>query len=112
MGFQDQASSDAPAGFTVTLALSVDDAGQLWAAAAERALAAPGMTLADVLDTLGPREDPSIADCIAMLTAPAAIPGCTLQGYVVREAPTPVSGPAQVVQMPEPAIALRSAANG
>ncbi|MBO9623746.1 MAG: hypothetical protein J7500_13650 [Sphingomonas sp.] len=112
MGSRDQASADTPASFTVTLTLKVEDAGQLWAAAAERALAAPGMTLADVLDTLGPREDPSIADCIAMLTAPAAVPGCTLEGYAVREAPTPVSGPAQVVQMPEPAIPLRPVANG
>jgi hypothetical protein len=65
--------SGASGSFTVALTLTVADARALWSAAADRALAAPGMTLADVLDTIGPREDPSIADCIALLTGPAAI---------------------------------------
>ncbi|NWN13548.1 hypothetical protein GY655_27760, partial [Escherichia coli] len=47
--------SEAAAGYTVTLTLTVEDARVLWAAAADRALAAPGTTLADVLDTIGPR---------------------------------------------------------
>ncbi len=71
--------------YTVTLTLSVDDMNALWEAAAERALRAPGMTLANVLDTLGPREDPSISDCIAMLTAPAPVAGCTASDFVVEE---------------------------
>ncbi len=87
------------ASYTVTLSLTVEDARALWAAAAERALAAPGMTLADVLDTIGPREDPSIADCIAMLTAPAALPGCTLEGYEVLD-PDMDLAPAQIIQLP------------
>jgi hypothetical protein len=112
MGFRDQASSNTPASFTVTLSLAVEDAERLWAAAAERALASPGMTLTDVLDTIGPREDPSIADCIAMLTAPAAVPGCALDGFAVREAPTAVGGSAQLVQMPDRGLTLLPAANG
>lgn len=70
--------------YRVTLTLSVEDAHALWSAAAERAMRAPGMTLADVLDTIGPREDPSIAECIAMLAAPAPIAGCALDDYAVR----------------------------
>lgn len=46
----------------------------------------PGMTLSDVLDTIGPREDPSIADCIAMLAGPTPVAGCTLQEFEVAEA--------------------------
>lgn len=71
--------------FMVTLTLTVEDARALWSAAADRALAAPGMTIADVLDTIGPREDPSILECISMLTAPAAIPGCALEAFDVRD---------------------------
>ena len=112
MNFRDQVSLDMSPSFTVTLTLKVDDAERLWAAAAERALASPGMTIADVLDTLGPREDPSIPDCIAMLTAPVDVPGCLLDGFAVREAPTPVSLCAQLVQMPERPMALLPAANG
>ena len=75
--------------FTVTLTLTLEDSRALWSAAADRALAAPGMTIADVLDTIGPREDPAIAECIAMLTAPAGIAGCTLEDFEVREGPMP-----------------------
>lgn len=95
------------ASYTVTLSLTVEDARALWAAAAERALAAPGMTLADVLDTIGPREDPSIAECIAMLTAPAALPGCALESYDVIEADMGMAA-AQIIQLPTQPV-LRAA---
>lgn len=99
--------------FTVTLTLNVEDARALWGAAAEKALLAPGMTLSDVLDTLGPREDPSIADCIAMLTAPAAIAGCALDDFSVRTAPAAVTGSAALIQLPvDMRPALMPAANG
>ncbi|TGX54196.1 hypothetical protein E5A73_08760 [Sphingomonas gei] len=76
-------SETAGKAFTVTLTLNVEDARALWAAAADKALQA-GMTLSDVLDTIGPREDPAIADCIAMLTAPNAIAGCALDEFTVE----------------------------
>jgi hypothetical protein len=93
--------------FTVTLMLNVEDAHALWAAAAEKALQA-GMALSDALDTIGPREDPSIADCIAMLTAPTAIAGCALDDFSVRTAPS------AVIQLPvdAPPLALTAAVNG
>lgn len=92
-----QLSAPSAPAYTVTLSLVVEDAALLWAAAAERALAAPGATLADVLDTIGPREDPSIPECIAMLTAPKAIPGCGLDQFAVREEATPA---AHRIQLP------------
>jgi len=78
--------------YTVTLTLNVEDTQALWSAAADKALQA-GMALADVLDTIGPREDPSIADCIAMLTAPAAIAGCGLDDFDVSAAVEPIRLP-------------------
>lgn len=59
----------------------------LWGAAADRALAAPGMTIADVLDTIGPRENPARIDCISMLTALSGIGGCAIETYEVCQTP-------------------------
>lgn len=100
------------ASYAVTLTLRVEDAAALWSAAAERGLAS-GMTLGDVLDTIGPREDPQIADCIAMLAAPQALPGCALDDFKVREAMVAVV-PAPLAQLPQakPRLALLPAANG
>lgn len=108
-----QVPADTGQSFTVTLTLNVEDVRALWSAAAEKALQAPGMTLSDVLDTLGPREDASVADCIAMLAAPAAIAGCVLDDFSVRTAPT-ATAPGAVIQLPVDArpLALMPAANG
>jgi hypothetical protein len=87
MDFRDLGRTSAKSGlFIVTIALTVDDAQTLWDAAADLARAAPGMTTADVLDTIGPREDPALINCISMLTAPRGIGGCALETYEVRSA--------------------------
>lgn len=106
-------TADTSQSFTVTLTLSVEDVRALWSAAAEKALQAPGMTLSDVLDTLGPREDASIADCIAMLAAPAAIAGCALDDFSVRAVPA-ATAPGAVIPLPVEArpLVLMPAANG
>lgn len=97
-----RAANDVPgAGYRVVLSLGIADAQTLWEAAAERALAMPGMTLSDVIDTIGPREDPSIVDCLAMLTAPAAVPGCVMLDYSVRELREDV-GRAVAMRLPVP----------
>lgn len=64
--------------YLVSLTLSLEDAAALWSAAAATAMAAPGMTIDDVVDTIGPREDPSIEDCIAMLAQPGRFSGCAV----------------------------------
>ncbi len=53
--------------YRVSLSLSVTDPHALWSAAAACALTAPGMTLDDVVETIGSEHDPDIADCIALL---------------------------------------------
>ncbi|NIJ20825.1 hypothetical protein FHS95_002517 [Sphingomonas naasensis] len=82
--------------FTATLTLTVDDAEALWNAAAEKALQA-GMALSDVLDTIGPREDPAIGDCLAMLLVPAGVAGCALDDFAVDA--TPIAT-AEIIPMP------------
>lgn len=67
--------------FRVNLTLAVTDLHALWTAAAAKLLAAPDMTLDDVLDVIGPREDPSVADCIATLAKPIALTGCVMDDF-------------------------------
>lgn len=107
-----QTANDSAPTFTVALTLSVENAEALWNAAAERAMKA-GMALSDILDTIGPREDPALADCIAMLTAPAGVAGCSLEDFTVRESVAQAAS-AELYQLPvaERRLALLPAANG
>lgn len=67
--------------YRVNLTLAVVDPQALWAAAAAKLLSAPDMILSDVIDVIGPREDPSIIDCLAMMAKPAAVAGCMLDDF-------------------------------
>ena len=71
----------------MTLTLAVHDVVALWSAAAARGMAAPGAAIEDVLDVIGPREDPSISDCIAMLAAPLPLPGCLVDDFWIDSMP-------------------------
>ena len=70
--------------YRITLTLSIDDAHALWSAAAAHAMQFPGMRLQDALDIIGPREDPAIEDCLALLASPPALTGCTLSDFEVE----------------------------
>lgn len=72
------ALSDAP-GFRITLTMDIVDAQALWAAAFAEGISAPGATLHDVIETIGPREDPVLADCLAMLLHPSTPAGCAIE---------------------------------
>lgn len=77
----DRPQGDAQPEYRITMTLAVDDLAALWSAAAAKAMAAPAMRIEDVLDTIGPREAPSVADCIAMLVAPVAVAGCAVDDF-------------------------------
>lgn len=66
-------------GYLLTLSLSVEDDAALWQAAAALAMAAPGMTIDDVAETIGPREAPNVGDCLALLLEPERFAGCAIQ---------------------------------
>jgi len=100
--FHATAANDAER-YCVTLTLDVADVQALWTAAAERALQAPGMTLGDVLDTIGPREDPSVADCLALLAIPT-LPGCALDDLRIRSIEHAGTTPVAVPCLPAPAV--------
>lgn len=72
-------------GFRVELCLEVRDPRALWSAAAAKALATGLLLPEDLVETLGPVDDPSLADCIAMLAGPAPVAGCELTAFAVTE---------------------------
>ncbi|RYF42352.1 MAG: hypothetical protein EOO38_19815 [Cytophagaceae bacterium] len=61
-----------------TLGWFVDlvDPHALWEAAAAVLSAVTGMMPEHVVETLGPREDPNIVDCLIALLPRISIPGC------------------------------------
>ena len=96
--------------YRISLTLSVADEPALWSAAAARLLAMPGMVINDVIDVIGPREDPSIIACLSALAKPVSLPGCTLDDFWIdglkgcppRSGYEPVveDGPAMPVEQP------------
>lgn len=48
---------------------------------------APGAVVEDVLEVIGPQEDPSISECITMLAAPAPMPGCAVDDFWIDSLP-------------------------
>lgn len=67
--------------YRISLTLAVSDARALWTAAAARLLAAPCMVMDDVIDVIGPCDDPSISECISAIAKPDALAGCALDDF-------------------------------
>lgn len=57
--------------------LRIDDVSALWDAASAKAMTYPDATAETVVETIGPREDPEITECLMLLLQPA-IAGCEL----------------------------------
>jgi hypothetical protein len=84
----------------VTFSVSVQHQSMLWDAAVTKASLASNMRIKDLIDVIGPREDPCLIGCIAFLTQPAGIPGCELEDFDVEPAIS-----AQVYTYPQGLIA-------
>lgn len=57
--------------------LNIDDASALWDSAATKAMTYPDTTHETVVEMIGPREDPEIAECLLLLLQPS-VAGCGL----------------------------------
>ncbi len=57
--------------------LRIDDVSALWDAASAKAMTYPDATAETVVETIGPREDPEITECLLLLLQPT-IAGCDL----------------------------------
>lgn len=65
---------------TIALSLQVGSAEMLWDQAAAKAMTALEMSLDDVIDMIGPREDVQVEDCLMLLLQPS-VAGCTLRSF-------------------------------
>jgi len=64
--------------FEFRLKLRVECPTALWHAAARRCGSGIDPSIDDIVELIGPPEDPSIADCLMALALPDRIPGCTM----------------------------------
>jgi hypothetical protein len=83
-GSASTASCTQPA-FRIELSLTVADAAALWNAAFAAGLETPGASRDDLVQVIGPAEDPDLAACLAMLAAPAGLAGCELDDFELVE---------------------------
>lgn len=74
--------------FQCTLTLSVENAALLWDSAADIFMASGDeVTLDDIVDTIGPREDPNIADCLTTVMTGIVPQGCAVNDiYLMNNA--------------------------
>lgn len=80
-------AADQPDSFRVQFDLDLRDAQQLWRVAAAHALAVTGLCERDVEEMLGPITDPQIIDCLGLLLAPLALPGCAMRTLTITPLP-------------------------
>jgi hypothetical protein len=88
-----QLAMENDATFEVAITMQVRDAALLWRMAAAHALATTGLDQSDVEDVIGPMDDPSLPDCIAMLLAPRNIAGCSFSAFRVDRRVKPTRAP-------------------
>jgi hypothetical protein len=55
----------------------------LWDAAVLKATSVWNLRITDLIDVIGPREDPCLCGCFSILTQPAFIMGTTLESFDV-----------------------------
>ncbi|HEX7852888.1 MAG TPA: hypothetical protein VF503_04255 [Sphingobium sp.] len=86
--------------YRLTLELSVEDSSRLWDAAAARYREGVGLSLAEVMETIGPREDPSIEDCLMTIALPQGVDGCLLTDFDLTRIEADSTGGKRPIQPP------------
>lgn len=61
--------------YIFTIRVSVDDTGLLWRTAAAHLLSTGIRGEEELIELIGPREDPEIAECLSLLLGPQQLPG-------------------------------------
>ena len=83
----------AQSAYRIELSLNVTDAAALWRAAFDKGLSSLAASRDDLVEMIGPIEDPDLGACLTLLTLPSAIPGCALEDFDLVER-RPASEPA------------------
>ena len=71
--------------FDIRMRVSVVDAQLLWQMAARALASAGGFSDEEIEDTLGPREDPLLSECLTLLMGPRQGSGCQFQNFRIAE---------------------------
>ena len=75
----------AQSAYRIELSLNVTDAAALWQAAFDKGLSSLAASRDDLVEMIGPAEDPDLGACLTLLTLPSAIPGCALEDFDLVE---------------------------
>lgn len=67
------------ADYELTIRITVDDAGLLWRMAAAHLLTYYAASEESIEETIGPREDPGITDCLTLLLGPRPLDGAHIE---------------------------------
>lgn len=72
--------------YDITIRVAVDDPAMLWRTAASHLLTFDGVDEAALDETIGPREDPCVENCLSAIFGPAHMPGVRTDIFGVRPA--------------------------
>lgn len=75
--------------YELTLRITVEDAGLLWRRAAAHLLTYYAASESLIEETIGPREDPDIADCLALLLGPRPLDGAHVEAISLHSLARP-----------------------
>lgn len=64
--------------YQFVLKLRVDCVAGLWTAAAQHCMRVLASAEDEIIELIGPKEDPSIEDCLTILALPPLMPGCAM----------------------------------
>ena len=92
----------------LTFQFSITDPAALWRAAAQRCMNGTGLSPEDVFETLGPPEDPSVEDCLAMLLSAPLIPGCAIEDMAIEAAEDDLLPLAGEAPIPAPRLPIEA----
>lgn len=70
--------------YVFTIHVELDDATLLWRTAAAHLLSCGTQSEEEVEELIGPRADPSIADCLCLLLGPQDLPGVRYKAFRQR----------------------------
>tara|TARA_B100000678_G_C18161861_1_gene483389 strand:+ start:289 stop:621 length:333 start_codon:yes stop_codon:yes gene_type:complete len=73
--------------YRVHVSMTIGDPAALWRAARDHLLAAPGGSAKLVEETIGTEAAPFVGDCVALLCAPRALAGCSVNDFWVDTLP-------------------------
>lgn len=71
--------------FEFTLKIRVECLKSLWQAAAVHCMSQYNDSTDDLIDLIGPQEDPSIEDCLMALVLPERVSGCVMLNAVLEQ---------------------------